>query len=77
MPYYSNPLETHPIDEPISVANGKAFTVFQLADTKGIIVDPFSGTSVDAFSRVRVSESFTLADYKHVYGVNPDRKSVV
>lgn len=72
MPYYSNPLETHPLDEPISIANGKAFTVFQLADTKGIIVDPFSGTSVDAFARVRVSESFTLADYKHVYGVNPN-----
>ena len=36
MPYYSNPLETHPIDEAVSVANGKAFTVFQLADTKGI-----------------------------------------
>lgn len=72
MPYYSNPLETHPIDEPISVANGKAFTVFQLADTKGIIVDPFSGTSVDAFARVRVSEAFTLADYKHVYGINPN-----
>lgn len=72
MPYYSNPLETHPIDEAVSIANGKAFTVFQLADSKGIIVDPFGGSSVDAFSRLRVSESFTLADYKHVYGVNPD-----
>ncbi len=72
MPYYSNPLETHPIDEPISIANGKAFTVFQLADTRGIIVDPFSGTSVDAFSRVRTSDAFTINDYKHTYGVNPE-----
>ena len=72
MPYYSNPLETHPIDEPISVANGKAFTVFQLADTKGIIVDPFSGSSVDAFARLRTSDAFTLNDYKHTYGVNTE-----
>ena len=72
MPYYSNPLETHQIDEAVSVANGKAFSVFQIADTKGVIVDPFSGSSIDAFSRLRTSEAFTLADYKHVYGVNPD-----
>ncbi len=72
MPYYENPLETHPIDEAVSIANNKAFSVIQIADTKGIIVDPFSGSSVDAFSRLRTSEAFTLADYKHVYGVNPD-----
>lgn len=72
MPYYSNPLEEHPIDEAVSIANGKAFSVFQLADTRGVIVDPFSGSSVDAFGRLRMAESFTLADYKHIYGVNPD-----
>lgn len=76
MPYYSNPLETHPIDEPISIANGKAFTVFQIADTNGVIVDPFpgpfSGSSVDAFARLRTSEAFTINDYKHTYGVNPE-----
>jgi hypothetical protein len=72
VPYYSNPLETHPIDEAISIANNKAFNVIQIADTRGVIVDPFSGSSVDAFSRLRTSEAFTLADYKHVYGVNPD-----
>lgn len=72
MPYYSNPLETHPIDEAISIANNKAFNVIQIADTRGIIVDPFSGSAVDAFSRLRTSEAFTLADYKHVYGVNTE-----
>jgi hypothetical protein len=72
VPYYSNPLETHPIDEAISIANNKAFNVIQIADTRGIIVDPFSGSAVDAFSRLRTSEAFTLADYKHVYGVNTE-----
>jgi hypothetical protein len=39
VPYYSNPLETHPIDEAISIANNKAFNVIQIADTRGVIVD--------------------------------------
>lgn len=72
MPYYSNPLETHPIDEARSIANNRAFNVIQIADTRGVIVDPFSGSAVDAFSRLRTSEAFTLADYKHVYGVNTE-----
>lgn len=76
MPYYSNPLETHPIDEAVSIANGKAFNVFQLADSNGIIIDPSSGSSLnifsDAFARLRTSEAYSIADYKHVYGVNPD-----
>jgi hypothetical protein len=72
VPYYSNPLETHPIDEAISIANNKAFNVIQIADTRGVIVDPFSGSAVDAFSRLRTSEAFTLADYKHVYGLNTE-----
>ena len=27
---------------------------------------------MDAFGRLRVSEPFTLGDYNHVYGLNPD-----
>lgn len=75
MPYYSNPRETHPIDEPISVANNKAFTVHQLADSKGIIVDPWGSSSssaaniTDAFGRMKASLPFTLGDYKHYPGV--------
>lgn len=30
------------------------------------------GTTVDAFSRLRVSAPFTLADYNHVYGEEPE-----
>ena len=40
MPFYSNPLETHPTDEAISVANNKMFSVHQLADSNGNIIDP-------------------------------------
>ena len=40
MTFYSNPRETHPIDEAISVANNKMFSVHQLADSNGNIIDP-------------------------------------
>lgn len=29
-------------------------------------------TNLDAFGRTKVTEPFTLGDYKHVYGLNPD-----
>ena len=32
----------------------------------------FSGGSTDAFGRLRVSEAFTLGDYKHTYGIDPN-----
>lgn len=75
MPFYSNPRETHPIDEAISVANNKMFYVHQLADSRGIIIDPFGSSSSsaantsDAFGRLKVAAPFTLGDYKHVPGV--------
>lgn len=83
MPYYSNPRETHPWDEPISVANNKAFTVHQLADSRGIIVDPFgwssssAANSSDAFGRLKSSLPFTLGDYKHYPGVDYNFNNVV
>ena len=40
MTFYSNPRETNPIDEAISVANNKMFSVHQLADSNGNIIDP-------------------------------------
>lgn len=30
------------------------------------------GLSLDAFSRLRISEPFTLGDYKHLYGIDPN-----
>lgn len=81
MPYYSNPRETHPIDEAISVANNKMFYVHQLADTRGVIIDPFSLSSssssaaagfIDAFGRQRVSQPHTIGDYKHLYALDPN-----
>lgn len=81
MPFYSNPLETHPVDEAISVANNKMFYVHQLADTRGIIVDPFSASSssssasasfIDAFGRQRISQPHTIGDYKHLYALDPN-----
>lgn len=83
MPYYSNPRETHPWDEPISVANNKAFTVHQLADSRGIIVDPFgwssssAANSSDAFGRLKSSLPFTLGDYKHYPGIGYNFNDVV
>ena len=76
MPYYSNPRETHPVDEAISVANNKMFSVHQLADSRGIIVDPFGWSSSsaantsDAFGRLKAAMPFTLGDYKHFPGVD-------
>lgn len=79
MPFYSNPLETHPTDEAISVANNKMFYVHQLADTRGIIIDPYSLSSsssssgaglLDAFGRQRVSTLHTIGDYKHLYALD-------
>ncbi len=32
----------------------------------------FSGTQGDAFGRMRVSEPFTLGDYKHLYAIDPN-----
>jgi hypothetical protein len=81
MPFYSNPLETHPVDEAISVANNRMFYVHQLADTRGVIVDPYSMSSsssssgagfIDAFGRQRISQPHTIGDYKHLYALDPN-----
>jgi hypothetical protein len=55
------------------------FEVVMLADKDGQPVSSnsgtpveFSGASADAFGRGRVSEPFTLADYKHTYGDSKD-----
>lgn len=77
MPYYSNPRETHPWDEPISVANNKAFTVHQLADSRGIIVDPYgsssAATSTTAFGEGLVAQLSPVFQLDGIYGFNSNR----
>ena len=79
MTFYSNPRETHPIDEAVSVANNRMFYVHQIADSRGVIIDPFSASSsssssgaalFDAFGRQRVSTLYTIGDYKHLYALD-------
>ena len=70
MPYYDNQ-GTNP-DEAINTVAGKVFDVVQIANSQGEIVDPSGGgifrtEAADAFGRLRVSEPFTLGDYKHTY----------
>ena len=60
----------------------KRYEVMMLAgDKAGTIVDEYNplptafssieGPAADAFGRLRVSDSFTLGDHKHLYGLNP------
>jgi hypothetical protein len=53
--------------------------IVQLANNKGQLVDDFNpipvtytNGQVDAFGRLRVSDAFTLGDYKHLYGIDPN-----
>lgn len=77
MPYYSNPLETHPWDEPISVANKKAFVVHQLADSRGIIVDPFgnssAATATTAFGEGLVAQLYPVLQLDGIYGFDSEK----
>lgn len=77
MPYYSNPRETHPWDEPISVANNKAFTVHQLADSRGIIVDPFgsssAATATTAFGEGLVAQLSPVFQLDGIYGFDSEK----
>jgi hypothetical protein len=52
---------TQPVSGSVSVSN---FPTSQITS--------FSGGSTDAFGRLRVSEQFTLGDYKHTYGIDPN-----
>lgn len=36
------------------------------------VTNYFNAVSVDAFARQRVSEPYTLGDYKHLYGIDPN-----
>jgi hypothetical protein len=59
---------------------GKPIEIVNIADAFGNIIVPVgvsTGTTVanpslDAFGRQRVSEPFTLGDYKHIYAIDPN-----
>lgn len=50
------------------------FEVVIVADQFGNPTHPGNpgGTAVDAFGRMRISDEFTLGDYKHTYGIDPN-----
>jgi hypothetical protein len=50
------------------------FEVVIVADQYGNPTNPGNpgGTAVDAFGRMRISDEFTLGDYKHTYGIDPN-----
>lgn len=53
------------------------FEVVMIADNFGKLTAGTGATAVDAFGRLRVAETFTLGDYKHLYAIDPnfnDRK---
>jgi hypothetical protein len=49
------------------------FEVYMRSDRHGEIYDDLGqGFSGDSFGRLRISEPYTLGDYKHLYSVDPD-----
>jgi hypothetical protein len=48
------------------------FEVVMIADNFGNLTAGTGATAVDAFGRLRVAETFTLGDYKHIYSIDPN-----
>lgn len=48
------------------------FEVVMIADNFGNLTAGTGATAVDAFGRLRVAETFTLGDYKHLYAIDPN-----
>jgi hypothetical protein len=48
------------------------FEVVMIADNFGKLTAGTGATAVDAFGRLRVAETFTLGDYKHLYAIDPN-----
>ena len=68
-------VETQALDPRIS----SHYEVMMLANNKGQLIDEFNPMpigytdgQVDAFGRLRISDAFTLGDYKHLYGIDPN-----
>jgi hypothetical protein len=48
------------------------FEVVMIADNFGNLTAGTGATATDAFGRLRVAETFTLGDYKHLYAIDPN-----
>lgn len=48
------------------------FEVVMIADNFGNLTSGTGATATDAFGRLRVAETFTLGDYKHLYAIDPN-----
>ena len=58
--------DTNQLDEKISTR----YEVVMIADSYGNVSQGTGGAAVDAFGRLRTSNSFTLFDSNHRYGDN-------
>lgn len=64
-------------DQALGSDNNDEYEVVMLADNFGNLTAGTGATANDAFGRLRVAETFTLGDYKHLYAIDPnfnDRK---
>lgn len=55
-----------------STANSAANPINVSAVITGTVTSTVVDGAADAFGRLRVSEAFTLGDYKHTYGIDPN-----
>jgi len=53
------------------------FEVVMIADNFGNLTSGTGATATDAFGRLRVAETFTLGDYKHLYAIDPNFNNLV
>lgn len=77
MAFYSNPANPHPIDDAISVSNNRYFQVNQIADSRGIIIDPYgsssAATSSTAFGEGLVAELTPVFQLDGIYGFDSNK----
>jgi hypothetical protein len=59
-------------DQSLASDNNDEYEVVMLADNFGNLTTGTGATANDAFGRLRVAETFTLGDYKHLYAIDPN-----
>lgn len=77
MAFYTNPNNPHPIDDAVSVSNNRYFQVNQIADSRGIIIDPYgsssAATSSTAFGEGLVAELTPVFQLDGIYGFDSNK----
>lgn len=77
MAFYTNPNNPHPIDDAVSVSNNRYFQVNQIADSRGIIIDPYgsssAATSSTAFGEGLVAEITPVFQLDGIYGFDSNK----